>query len=309
MKLKTGKDYTLKINKEIIHAKLSSIDNEDHMLFFDVTDHEYHSSDIIIDFHPPLEKLDLFTGNVTKVIIKEGKHGKVTKTETVKKPKSITRKRSSKKSIKKRSFKKSIKKRSTKTDDYDDDDDEDIPMKKRSSKKRSTKKHASTKKRSVKRSSKNRSSKKRSTKKHSVKRSTKKRSVKRSTKKRSVKRSTKKRSTKKRSVKHSTKKRLNKKQSSKKRSNKKQSSKRSTKKQSSKKYSTKKLSKKRTKKISKKMVGGDNVPEYLKPLSPIKKAILLAEFYIHPKKYKIHKKLNKDKDIEYSVHGRNPTRS
>ena len=125
MKLQIGKDYTLKINKEIIHAKLSSIDNEDHMLFFDNTEHEYSSSDIIIDFHPPLEKLDLYTGNNIKVEIKLGKHGKVTKTESMKIPK------------KPKSKKHSIKKRSTK---------------KHSSKRRSSKRH-STKKRSSKRRS------------------------------------------------------------------------------------------------------------------------------------------------------------
>jgi hypothetical protein len=182
MKLKTGKDYTLKINKKIIHANLYSIDHDDHMLFFDVTDHEYPSSDIIIDFYPPLEKLDLYTGNDTKVTIKLGKHGKVTKRSSKKRRVSAKKRSSKKRSSKKRR----------------------VSTKKRSSKKRSTKKrHVSSKKRSSKkRSTKKRSSKKRSTKKRSSKKlhvSSKKRSSKkRSTKKRRV--STKKRSSKKRYV-------------------------------------------------------------------------------------------------------------
>jgi len=145
MKLKTGKDYTLKIEKEIIHAKLSSIDNKEHMLFFDVSDNEYSSSDIIIDFDPPLEKLDFYTGNDIKVVIKEGKHGKVTEKQFIK-PTKKTKKTYVKKTTKKI-------------------DDEDIPMKnKRISKK-------------VKRSTKKRSTKKRSTKKRSTKKSSNKREV------------------------------------------------------------------------------------------------------------------------------------
>jgi hypothetical protein len=153
MKLKVGKVYTLKINNEILHGKLHSIDTHENYLFFNLLNNTTNiSPDIIIDYLPN----DVFyTGDSTKVIIREGKHGKSTIYISPVFKKSVKRK-----SVKRKS--KSVKRKSVK-------------RKSKSVKRKSVKrKSKSVKRKSVKRKSK------------SVKRKRKSKSVKRKSVKRKV---------------------------------------------------------------------------------------------------------------------------